>query len=29
MNECVFHPTEPIIASCSTDKTIYLGELAS
>ena len=27
VNECVFHPTEPIIASCSSDKTIYLGEL--
>ena len=29
VNEVVFHPTEPIVASCSSDKTIYLGELAS
>lgn len=28
VNEVVFHPLEPIIASCSSDKTIYLGELA-
>ena len=28
VNEVVFHPTEPIIASCSNDKSIYLGELA-
>ncbi|KAK9048773.1 hypothetical protein SSX86_032259 [Deinandra increscens subsp. villosa] len=27
VNECVFHPTEPIIGSCSSDKQIYLGEL--
>ncbi|KAF2072614.1 hypothetical protein CYY_006073 [Polysphondylium violaceum] len=27
VNEVVFHPTEPIIASCSSDKTIYLGEI--
>jgi Prp8 binding protein len=29
VNEVVFHPSEPIVASCSSDKTIYLGELAS
>lgn len=28
VNEVVFHPLEPIIASCSSDKNIYLGELA-
>ena len=28
VNECVFHPSEPIIGSASSDKTIYLGELA-
>ncbi|CAO2833515.1 unnamed protein product [Amaranthus hypochondriacus] len=27
VNECVFHPKEPIIGSCSSDKQIYLGEL--
>ncbi|KAG2326174.1 hypothetical protein Bca52824_008902 [Brassica carinata] len=27
VNECVFHPTEPIIGSCSSDKDIYLGEI--
>ena len=27
VNDVVFHPLEPIIASCSTDKQIYLGEL--
>eukprot|EP00271_Cylindrocystis_brebissonii_P017109 TRINITY_DN430_c1_g1_i1.p1 TRINITY_DN430_c1_g1~~TRINITY_DN430_c1_g1_i1.p1 ORF type:complete len:364 (-),score=43.11 TRINITY_DN430_c1_g1_i1:384-1475(-) len=27
VNEAVFHPTEPIIGSCSSDKQIYLGEL--
>ena len=26
--ESIFHPKEPIVASCSADKTIYLGELA-
>eukprot|EP00897_Mesotaenium_endlicherianum_P004403 jgi/Mesen1/3991/ME000210S03227 len=26
VNEAVFHPTEPIIGSCSSDKQIYLGE---
>ncbi|KAK9814586.1 hypothetical protein WJX72_008235 [[Myrmecia] bisecta] len=29
VNEAVFHPTEPIIASASSDKQIYLGELAA
>ena len=28
VNDVIFHPTEPIIASCSTDKTIYIGELS-
>ncbi|CAF2094118.1 hypothetical protein HID58_017079 [Brassica napus] len=27
VNECVFHPSEPIIGSCSSDKDIYLGEI--
>jgi len=27
VNDAIFHPTEPIVASCSTDKQIYLGEL--
>lgn len=27
VNEAVFHPTEPIVASASSDKQIYLGEL--
>ncbi|CAI0557029.1 unnamed protein product [Linum tenue] len=27
VNECVFHPTEPILGSCSSDKQIYLGEI--
>jgi hypothetical protein len=27
VNDVIFHPNEPIIASCSSDKTIYLGEL--
>lgn len=27
INEVDFHPSEPIIASCSSDKTIYLGEI--
>jgi len=27
VNECVFHPQEPIILSCSSDKTLFLGEL--
>ena len=28
VNQVIFHPKEPIIASCSNDSTIYLGELA-
>jgi Prp8 binding protein len=28
VNEVVFSPVQPIIASASSDKTIYLGELA-
>lgn len=28
VNEVAFHPQEPIVASCSSDKTIFLGELA-
>jgi len=28
VNEAAFHPSEPIIGSCSSDKKIYLGELA-
>ena len=27
VNEIAFHHSEPIVASCSTDKTIWLGEL--
>eukprot|EP00002_Diphylleia_rotans_P020493 TRINITY_DN3974_c0_g2_i1.p1 TRINITY_DN3974_c0_g2~~TRINITY_DN3974_c0_g2_i1.p1 ORF type:complete len:351 (+),score=71.00 TRINITY_DN3974_c0_g2_i1:56-1108(+) len=27
INEVVFHPHEPIIASCGSDRQIYLGEL--
>mmetsp|Transcript_59432 Transcript_59432/g.112170 ORF Transcript_59432/g.112170 Transcript_59432/m.112170 type:complete len:293 (-) Transcript_59432:334-1212(-) len=27
VNEVAFHPTEPIVASCGSDKQIYLGEL--
>uniref|UniRef100_A0A7S1SP09 Anaphase-promoting complex subunit 4 WD40 domain-containing protein n=1 Tax=Tetraselmis chuii TaxID=63592 RepID=A0A7S1SP09_9CHLO len=27
VNEAVFHPTEPIIGSCGSDKEIFLGEL--
>ena len=26
-HQVVYHPKEPIIASCSNDKTIFLGEL--
>jgi len=28
VHESVFHPREPVVASCSSDRTIYLGELA-
>lgn len=27
VNEVVFHPLEPVVGSCSSDKTIFLGEL--
>jgi len=27
VNQVAFHPSQPIIASCSNDKTIYLGEI--
>ena len=27
VNDAVFHPKEPIVASGSSDKQIYLGEL--
>ncbi|XP_013413134.2 U5 small nuclear ribonucleoprotein 40 kDa protein [Lingula anatina] len=27
VNEVDFHPTEPIVLSCSSDKNIYLGEI--
>jgi Prp8 binding protein len=27
VNEVSFHPNEPIIASCGSDKKIYLGEI--
>jgi Prp8 binding protein len=29
VNEVVFHPKEPIVASASSDRTLYLGELAT
>jgi hypothetical protein len=29
VNEVVFHPKEPIIGSCSNDRTLFLGELAA
>ena len=28
VNECTFHPTQPIVASASSDKTLFLGEIA-
>jgi Prp8 binding protein len=28
VNEAVFHPTEPVLASASSDGTIFMGELA-
>lgn len=28
VNEVVFHPKEPIVGSCSNDRTLFLGELA-
>ena len=27
VNEVDFHPTQPIVASCSSDKSVYLGEI--
>ena len=27
VNEVLFHEKEPIVISCSSDKTIYIGEL--
>lgn len=27
VNEVDFHPTEPIIGSCASDKKIFLGEI--
>ena len=27
VNEVIFHPTESIIASCGSDKQIFVGEL--
>lgn len=29
VNEVVFHPDEPILCSASSDRQLYLGELAS
>lgn len=29
VNEVTFHPKEPIVASASSDKTVYMGELAA
>eukprot|EP01111_Echinosteliopsis_oligospora_P006216 TRINITY_DN2026_c0_g1_i1.p1 TRINITY_DN2026_c0_g1~~TRINITY_DN2026_c0_g1_i1.p1 ORF type:complete len:360 (-),score=105.55 TRINITY_DN2026_c0_g1_i1:73-1152(-) len=29
VNEVDFHPDEPIIASCSSDRTIFLGEISA
>jgi Prp8 binding protein len=28
VNDVHFHPSEPIILSCSSDKKMFLGELA-
>ena len=28
VNEAVFHPDQPIIASASSDSTVYMGEIA-
>ena len=27
VNEVVFHPNEPIILSCSSDRTMFIGEI--
>lgn len=29
VNQVVFHPTQPIILSCGTDKNVYLGEITN
>lgn len=29
VNDATFHPKEPIVASCSSDRTLFLGELMS
>jgi len=29
VNEVVFHPNEPVVLSCSSDKQLYLGEIES
>ena len=29
VNESCFHPTQPIVASASSDKTVFLGEIAT
>ena len=29
VNDVAFHPKEPIVASCSSDHTIYLGEIST
>lgn len=28
VNEVAFHPSEPVVVSASSDKQLYLGELA-
>lgn len=28
VNQVIFHPTQPIIASCGSDKQIFVGELS-
>ncbi len=28
VNEVAFHPAEPIVLSCSSDKKLFIGELA-
>jgi hypothetical protein len=27
VNEVAFHPEEPILGSCSSDRSVYLGEI--
>lgn len=29
VNDVIFHPTDSIVASCGSDKQIYLGELSA